>query len=745
MRNNQLLCFYQLKFFKEGKEINLFNINEVIINQNNINQIIFVGNDNCIGYTNDLLFKNELSNGIDLKINCVQIVKEKINKIMKVKFSNFDGNIGILLSYNIFIFFSVEINAIIFKNEIKEKSNSKIVDFTFFNFNNNKTYSWNSFSALFLYLNGNIDIICPFFPMEFSISSQDLNSLKKVNNQYSPNLAIKDLNNRIIDEIESSIKNPKTNKVFINEYLQRFNSKIINKSITIKNGLSNFKEQSNYKNIFVLNENYPFVILRVNENNLIDIMVLCGEVLPIRELKTKTLLSNINEFDIKLFLVENIILNNNNKSDIIIQKDSSNFSNKYYLFNDNNIYLIDLHYLEALTRLYDENEQENSLYKFNSEVHQIISNLKKNKSLLIIPRLFYNNVLIINTIKGNVRLFPLKQRNYTKKENIFDEKNNEETESNPLYFEIKQKIIDFNKKIEYLNTPFGNQSISTNPFLGISKNMKNPFLQNNSSNTNPFASNNSSTTQHIENNNPFNNLSTNSSEPLVSNIFSIPMTKPITNQFIINNEPFIKDIKNNLKEDEKDKQSEKEPKNDEEYYDRINKDYEKYKKIFDEKGKIYKKKLKLFIKTTKNLHLIIQSLKQNEKICENNINEITNVRKEIITKRNEIDKKINDIKNKLNKIKREETNKKINFANTNINDYLSLHITKLKQKLKEMEDSYSNISNEYKNIFNSNPSIININISESNIGSDLYSKYQTIIESKNKLYKDLLDAYTSIK
>ena len=60
---------------------------------------------NSLQASNDLLFKNELSNGIDLKINCVQIVKEKINKIMKVKFSNFDGNIGILLSYNIFIFF----------------------------------------------------------------------------------------------------------------------------------------------------------------------------------------------------------------------------------------------------------------------------------------------------------------------------------------------------------------------------------------------------------------------------------------------------------------------------------------------------------------------------------------------------------------------------------------------------------------------------------------------------------------
>ena len=112
---------------------------------------------------------------------------------------------------------------------------------------------------------------------------------------------------------------------------------------------------------------------------------------------------------------------------------------------------------------------------------------------------------------------------------------------------VKKEIIKQNETKK--NFLFGNQSINTNPFLGISKNqdfgnMKNPFLQNNSSNTNPFASNNSSTTQHIENNNPFNNLSTNSSEPLVSNIFSIPMTKPKTNQFIINNEPFI--IKNNL-------------------------------------------------------------------------------------------------------------------------------------------------------------------------------------------------------
>ena len=153
---------------------------------------------------------------------------------------------------------------------------------------------------------------------------------------------------------------------------------IVNKTSSVK------CEQ--YKKIFVLNERSPFFILRVSENDSIDVLVLSGEIMPIRELKQS---SAESKSVMKLYLIERIILNNRNKGEFIITRQNED---TFIMLSDNNVYKIEISYIRTLEKLYEEKDEEIEWGYFKSDGSQMLNAGDKDK-FYVVPMIMMNNLM----------------------------------------------------------------------------------------------------------------------------------------------------------------------------------------------------------------------------------------------------------------------------------------------------------------------------------------------------------------
>ena len=147
------------------------------------------------------------------------------------------------------------------------------------------------FMIFFMLKNGELNMYGPFFPPEFSIKKEyffnmnnfllyKLNTMK--NNEfdyqkYAISLAIiNDLHNSLLNESKDYYT------IKISEKVQKVNITFKKRNIFINNNFltnnSNIMD-INYKQIYIL-EKRPLTILRISENNNIDLIILSDEIFP---------------------------------------------------------------------------------------------------------------------------------------------------------------------------------------------------------------------------------------------------------------------------------------------------------------------------------------------------------------------------------------------------------------------------------------------------------------------------------
>ena len=168
------------------------------------------------------------------------------------------------------------------------------------------------FMIFFMLKNGELNMYGPFFPPEFSIKKEyffnmnnfllyKLNTMK--NNEfdyqkYAISLAIiNDLHNSLINESKDYYT------IKISEKVQKVNITFKKRNIFINNNFltnnSNIMD-INYKQIYIL-EKRPLTILRISENNNIDLIILSDEIFP--ELANIGNIVSNNELKINNYLI----------------------------------------------------------------------------------------------------------------------------------------------------------------------------------------------------------------------------------------------------------------------------------------------------------------------------------------------------------------------------------------------------------------------------------------------------------
>ena len=365
-----------------------FIIKRIILHQKNQNQILFLNdNNNVIGIISnisDLLNENI----INISIPTINFQNEKI---ISLKFSFFDNYFGVLLENNKFLFYNVESQISLFKyNYFK---NDNIIDFNFFS-HSFKYPSLEYFSVIFMNEKGQFEIFSPLIPPYFNIEDskfKELQKLKKENEQIS----------NIILEFEKSININNNQKLIQINCPDLFNNIIKNLStqqLKILNLISNYKNDNLiYDGIYILNNTYPYIIIRTSKN-IFDIIILSSEI----NLTLKN--NNLKEEKIDLFVLESFKINYNDEGKIKFRE----YENCLFVNLNNNICIFNINYINELNKIIHNQNlfiDELFTYKFHSYYNQITKS--NNQNNFIIPTPYMNNFILILT-KDNYKIYTLK-------------------------------------------------------------------------------------------------------------------------------------------------------------------------------------------------------------------------------------------------------------------------------------------------------------------------------------------------
>ena len=328
----------------------------------------------------------------------------KLKNIMSIKFSYFDNFFGILHDKNKFNLYYLNGN-----NEEIILSEELDINYIDFNFCPQFSLGFDMFMVFFMTKNGELNMYGPFFPKEFSVKKEfffNMNNflLYKLNTMKNNDLDYQKyaISLAIINDLKNSLKNESKEhyEIKISEKIQKINATFKKRNIFINNNfLSNPNSDLldiNYKQIYILSKR-PLTVLRITENNNIDVIILSDEIFP--ELaNTGNIVSN-NELKINNYLIEFIQLNNNRniKKDLlkIIQYENQ----QLFIKTDDSLFLVQIPYLNELKKAVDDNimfipnkvkkTSITKLFKWNIDNNKY-NNRNKNieiKDILIIPEL----------------------------------------------------------------------------------------------------------------------------------------------------------------------------------------------------------------------------------------------------------------------------------------------------------------------------------------------------------------------
>ena len=367
-----------------------FEIKSISIHPKSQNQLLIITKKEKILLIPDLKSFSNMSQ--------IREINLKAQNIISAKFSYFDNYLGILYDNNKF-------NLYFIKSDSEEILLSEELDTNYIDFHFCPQFSlgFDMFMLIFMTQKGDLNMYGPFFPQEFRVKKEyffnmnnyllyKLNLVKNNEFEYQKlaiSLAIiDDLKNSIVEETNDDYL------IHISEKIQRLNATFKKREIFINN---NFLSNDNtnllkldYKQIYIL-ENRPLTVLRISENNSIDIIILSDEILP--ELASIGNIIDKNDMNINNYLIEFIQLNKEKN----VQNDLLKFlqyeNNKLFIKTNDSLYFVQIPYLNDFKKAVEDNIMfiPNKMKK--TSINKILTwNNNKNKvikinDILIMPEL----------------------------------------------------------------------------------------------------------------------------------------------------------------------------------------------------------------------------------------------------------------------------------------------------------------------------------------------------------------------
>ena len=367
-----------------------FEIKSISIHPKSQNQLLIITKKEKILLIPDLKSFSNMSQ--------IREINLKAQNIISAKFSYFDNYLGILFDHNKF-------NLYFIKSDSEEILLSEELDTNYIDFHFCPQFSlgFDMFMLIFMTQKGDLNMYGPFFPQEFRVKKEyffnmnnyllyKLNLVKNNEFEYQKlaiSLAIiNDLKNSIVEETNDDYL------IHISEKIQRLNATFKKREIFINN---NFLTNDNtnllkldYKQIYIL-ENRPLTVLRISENNSIDIIILSDEILP--ELASIGNIIDKNDMNINNYLIEFIQLNKEKN----VQNDLLKFlqyeNNKLFIKTNDSLYFVQIPYLNDFKKAVEDNimfipnkmkkTSINKLLTWNNNKNKVI----KINDILIMPEL----------------------------------------------------------------------------------------------------------------------------------------------------------------------------------------------------------------------------------------------------------------------------------------------------------------------------------------------------------------------
>ena len=367
-----------------------FEIKSISIHPKSQNQLLIITKKEKILLIPDLKSFSNMSQ--------IREINLKAQNIISAKFSYFDNYLGILYDHNKF-------NLYFIKSDSEEILLSEELDTNYIDFHFCPQFSlgFDMFMLIFMTQKGDLNMYGPFFPQEFRVKKEyffnmnnyllyKLNLVKNNEFEYQKlaiSLAIiNDLKNSIVEETNDDYL------IHISEKIQRLNATFKKREIFINN---NFLTNDNtnllkldYKQIYIL-ENRPLTVLRISENNSIDIIILSDEILP--ELASIGNIIDKNDMNINNYLIEFIQLNKEKN----VQNDLLKFlqyeNNKLFIKTNDSLYFVQIPYLNDFKKAVEDNimfipnkmkkTSINKLLAWNNNKNKVI----KINDILIMPEL----------------------------------------------------------------------------------------------------------------------------------------------------------------------------------------------------------------------------------------------------------------------------------------------------------------------------------------------------------------------
>ena len=442
-----------------------FQIKYTTIHPKNQNQLLIITNNEKIYLIKDLKSFNKLDQLKELNINAKNIIS--------IKFSYFDNYFGILFDMNKFSLYYINSQSQVQLMKTEELDTNYID----FNFCPQFSLGFDMFMIFFMTNNGELNMYGPFFPEQFMIKKEfffnmnnfliyKLNTMQNDDSDYQKyaiSLAIiDDLKKSIINELKDDYE------IKISEKIKIVNATFKKKEILINNNFitNTNKDISNvnYKQIYIL-EKRPLTILRISENNNIDIIMISDEIFL--ELANTGNITSRNNITINNYLIEYIQLNQEKKISKDLIKIIQYENEQLFLKTNDNLYLIRIPYLNELKKAVEDNimfipnkmkkTSITKLLKWDNNKNKVI----KINDILIIPDLYklyifsiikdkmivkdydYNNIINETKIAKFKDIFKEE-----KKENYIDDiLNIKLNENNSIKNEMKNIKININEKL----------------------------------------------------------------------------------------------------------------------------------------------------------------------------------------------------------------------------------------------------------------------------------------------------------
>ena len=442
-----------------------FQIKYTTIHPKNQNQLLIITNNEKIYLIKNLKSFNKLDQIKELNINA--------KNILSIKFSYFDNYFGILFDMNKFSLYYINSQS----QEQLMKTEELDTNYIDFNFCPQFSLGFDMFMIFFMTNNGELNMYGPFFPEQFMIKKEfffnmnnfliyKLNTMQNDDSDYQKyaiSLAIiDDLKKSIINELKDDYE------IKISEKIKIVNATFKKKEILINNNFitNTNKDISNvnYKQIYIL-EKRPLTILRISENNNIDIIMISDEIFL--ELANTGNITSRNNITINNYLIEYIQLNQEKKISKDLFKIIQYENEQLFLKTNDNLYLIRIPYLNELKKAVEDNimfipnkmkkTSITKLLKWDNNKNKVI----KINDILIIPDLYklyifsiikdkmivkdydYNNIINETKIAKFKDIFKEE-----KKENYVDDiLNIKLNENNSIKNEMKNIKININEKL----------------------------------------------------------------------------------------------------------------------------------------------------------------------------------------------------------------------------------------------------------------------------------------------------------